>query len=545
MALLINPATPLGSVSVSGGDNEIRDLKQAIIDIFGLPSNTTISAAPITVNSSGELLTVGNILSTLRVNAGSDSFVSLGLIINQDANDDQIVALKSSDISNPFSTLFQSNTFGAFQKAAALSGGLHIQGVTDSSGVQPLLLEGLATSPGSLTTSSAVPAVLLAGRKSDGGTGATALAANENLWGVGNTASNVVILAKADGRLWLRPGNSGVAASTSYDELVIEGESGAAMGISLLTPTNTQTQTIAFGDPQDNDVGFIQYNHSTNLLTLNANGGALTLDSGNLRLNTGVADAFNVLGEKVFIGDSVNGDMDRGLTINMKNAAEPAGLAIKHGDSNHGITGQTETDTIIEIGWTGTTGYIEGFGNAQRALQVLGIGSTADTAKNGSALAPVHITSYIRDGTGFQAVTANGNLFVAANASTAKFIVDAEGDLHVDGSSSLSTFDDYDDVKLLTTLKSVYSLDLRERYAEWVTEYAPVLAAAGIVHYNDDGNHFVSYKGTVGLIIDTIRQLYERIEKLEGERTWKRRIKSAFQRGFKELRIKSRILKAS
>lgn len=53
MALLINNATPAGTDAPSTIDDIIRAFKTAVQDIFGLPDNTTISAAVMSVDSGG------------------------------------------------------------------------------------------------------------------------------------------------------------------------------------------------------------------------------------------------------------------------------------------------------------------------------------------------------------------------------------------------------------------------------------------------------------------------------------------------------------
>src|SRR3972149_4977480 len=54
----IDPATPTGSSARSLGDDQIRALKQAIIDIFGLPSATDISNPLFTVNDTGAITSI-------------------------------------------------------------------------------------------------------------------------------------------------------------------------------------------------------------------------------------------------------------------------------------------------------------------------------------------------------------------------------------------------------------------------------------------------------------------------------------------------------
>jgi hypothetical protein len=79
------------------------------------------------------------------------------------------------------------------------------------------------------------------------------------------------------GLLSVSDGDSGATASADANELVLE-DNGSA-GMSILTFNNT-TGNVYFGDGQDNDVGKVSYNHSTNALELTTNGAAQwSLDS--------------------------------------------------------------------------------------------------------------------------------------------------------------------------------------------------------------------------------------------------------------------------
>ena len=62
---------------------------------------------------------------------------------------------------------------------------------------------------------------------------------------------------------------SGTTASAGYDELVIQGGN-ADIGMAFLSPAaNNKTQTIAFGDSNNNSSGKITYNHSTDAMAFN------------------------------------------------------------------------------------------------------------------------------------------------------------------------------------------------------------------------------------------------------------------------------------
>jgi hypothetical protein len=69
--------------------------------------------------------------------------------------------------------------------------------------------------------------------------------------------------------LHIKEGDSGVTSvSTDADQLVIENN--AESGISILAPTNSASR-IAFGDSDNNKIGMIYYNHSSNFMKFDVN----------------------------------------------------------------------------------------------------------------------------------------------------------------------------------------------------------------------------------------------------------------------------------
>lgn len=68
----VDPSQPLGSSSRSLGDDQIRALKQAIIDIFGLPSNQDISNAVFLIDTDGDITAIrleGQVIKATYINA--------------------------------------------------------------------------------------------------------------------------------------------------------------------------------------------------------------------------------------------------------------------------------------------------------------------------------------------------------------------------------------------------------------------------------------------------------------------------------------------
>lgn len=52
---LVNPGSPLGSDSPAFGDDEFRALKQYLVDVYGAPNNTNVTAGALTVATSGQV----------------------------------------------------------------------------------------------------------------------------------------------------------------------------------------------------------------------------------------------------------------------------------------------------------------------------------------------------------------------------------------------------------------------------------------------------------------------------------------------------------
>jgi hypothetical protein len=84
------------------------------------------------------------------------------------------------------------------------------------------------------------------------------------LVGIGETAPQ--------GKLHVRTADSGATVNLEADELIVEnGTSGSAVGISILSATNGYGN-LFFGDSGDNNVGLVQYDHSSNAMRFFTNG---------------------------------------------------------------------------------------------------------------------------------------------------------------------------------------------------------------------------------------------------------------------------------
>ena len=160
-----------------------------------------------------------------------------------------------------------------------------------------------------------------------------------------------------------------------------------------------------------------------------------------------------------------------------------------------------------------------------RSFTVMAYVGADNTAKSTGAVGTAQFIAIRQDGSnGDAAFTANTNIFAvrAKNDGTeqAKFLIDEDGDVHYDGGTNATAWDDYCDVALLTATRAIgmpECSDFKNRFSGFIDAHACVLEQTGVVHLNRDTDSipFVSTKGLNGLIIDSIRQVNDRVIGLE------------------------------
>jgi len=253
-------------------------------------------------------------------------------------------------------------------------------------------------------------------------------------------------------------------------------------------------------------------NHTGNILAAPS----VTLDSAN----------------RLFLNDTASSSLNinAGLCIN-GGASTTQMIELKTGNSfAHGLTGTAETDTFGTIGPTDSNGglRIVGINDAQQtdsfdgAVQIRGVQhETANSDSTNSASAPVIIEGIEHNGSNtMSALGADENVVVFKNASTnssTTHIFKGDGDIFVDGNHTIQTYDDYDDVALLTAWNGALTQDNRYKleFKSWVDEHKDTLESLGIIAPNPDGTFHYSIKNLNSLMVGAIRQLGAKVNKLE------------------------------
>ncbi len=205
--------------------------------------------------------------SNVFIGDTTNAKATLGLTINQAANDNEIFSLKSSDINHTVTTDTEADTFGYITKYSATLGGILFRGITDADAAGAMVIEGIigATDP---TDTNA--AFILIGSKQTGTTTA-ALAATETVFQFKNRTTNLVTI--------LGSGNFGIGTTSP----------GYALDVAV---TGTP---VKFGDAAADNIKFTPdsvaaYNAGTpKIFYINYSGGNVALvatGGGNVSIGT-------------------------------------------------------------------------------------------------------------------------------------------------------------------------------------------------------------------------------------------------------------------
>jgi len=233
--------------------------------------------------------------------------------------------------------------------------------------------------------------------------------------------------------------------------------------------------------------------------------------------------------QELFINETSNANQTIGLTINSA-GNQTANISLKGSSVAHGLTTYAETDTYGWISLADGNGgiAIQGVNDTEEtnsldaAVRIRGYQkSNADTASDNTAGAPVVIEGIEHDGSNSltSVLTADENVIVfkkGAGIDTTTHIFKGDGDIFMDGSNT-TTYDDYDDVALLTAWNGVVASEpkYQTEFKDWVNEHKETLEKHNIISVSDNGLFHYSLKGLNSLMVGAIRQLGDKVNKLE------------------------------
>jgi hypothetical protein len=186
-----------------------------------------------------------------------------------------------------------------------------------------------------------------------------------------------------------------------------------------------------------------------------------------------------------------------------------------HGDQAHTGTYGMVQKYEAAAGGLWLRGFKDSEGIAGGAFAASGyLAENVDTTKGTGGRSVIEIGGYECSGGSIANITADGNVLGVWTRKGGSYqcilIVDEDGDIHVDGSSSLATFDEYNDPLLCRalTLETTPEQAIRTRFDEFVEYGRDDLEAAGIL--SPEG--FLNQTQLARLLTGTTWQLYQMVE---------------------------------
>ena len=195
-----------------------------------------------------------------------DAFMTAGLVLNQIEYDNEILALKSSDVAHGFTTNCETDTYSFMKKISSSLGGLNFVGISDGDGTG-MQIEGWV---GSTNPTDTTPAMILRGNILSGTT-TTALGSAETVLQIQNATTALVTV--------LGNGHVGIGTASPTYELSCSGQSAQ----DIWMERNTAADTAG------NDFG-VQAGGATSGAT-NKNGGNQFLSAG-ISTGTGTSNIY-------------------------------------------------------------------------------------------------------------------------------------------------------------------------------------------------------------------------------------------------------------
>ena len=155
---------------------------------------------------------------------------------------------------------------------------------------------------------------------------------------------------------------------------------------------------------------------------------------------------------RVSINESSADVGDGGLCLNQTSDDNNI-FTLKSNDVAHGMTDQEETDTYFAIKKRSATdggSQISTYAEGDQGFRFIAAVNNDNTTQNATGNGAFHFQASKKTSNTYTTMGANGNLIVVSNNGATRFIVDEDGDVLHDGSTS--AYDSYNDAHLVRAM---------------------------------------------------------------------------------------------
>ena len=292
---------------------------------------------------------------------------------------------------------------------------------------------------------------------------------------------------------------------------------GSADAIGLFNSAPSFTAGPGIHLPDDVKIGFGTGGSSRPDFQLNA-------DSSNLKLACGfgsdTADININTSGTISTGQETAPDTDGGGLVLNQGANDTFIMSVKNSDVAHAMTGVYEADNYFILqkhsAANGGTRMV-GIAEDDPGFVLRGFANTSSGSVNSSTNAMVHIDGAMSDGGTSVTQISSNNLVMFSNNNSGRVILTGAGNIYSDASSTVSTFDHYDDAQLVRAWDLTHKEGVIDsKFDKFVKYNHEKLAELELVGREDDGtpNMFVNVTGFQKLHNGAIWQQYEKHQRL-------------------------------
>ena len=379
---------------------------------------------------------------------------------------------------------------------------------------------------------------------------------------ISGTANRVTVTDDGDGSVTLStPQDIDTGASPTFSGLTLTGPTASRLAAldasggltdtdlsswisgtaNRVTVTDDGDGSVTLSTPQDIDTGAsVTFSEMALTETAGDHSASPTLRLGDgdsgiyeasddvVAISTGGAERVRVDGTKILVNETANALMTAGVTVNQGTSDDNV-LECKSSDVSHtGLGWPLEADSFFAVRKENAAGgarIVSGGPGGTYARMTLD--SWLDAAPTNGTVKASTATAYIQA----RAVKNNGypdaneNLFCVSAKGACVAIIDREGELHLDATTTEDAWDGYNDPEVCVTLERMLA---KKALPEFLRANAEALHRKGVITrtVHEDGREeiFLAVKGVTMLQLGAIGQLYklvkkqaERIKELEGK----------------------------
>ena len=212
-------------VTKSGSSNYVNVSDGTVFNYFGVSNSGvigtigTVTNHPIRFDTNNtERMRISN-AGLVLINDSANANSTIGLTINQDANDNEILSFKSSDVNHGVTGVTETDTWGFFKKNSGNSGGLFGSFLSDAT--EPVLIQAIETTTTSTAKSTSVSGSISLRAGKANGTAVGNLDSNANIFTLRafkGGAFSTVFIVDEDGDLFADGGTASTDMVTLYDQ---------------------------------------------------------------------------------------------------------------------------------------------------------------------------------------------------------------------------------------------------------------------------------------------------------------------------------------